>query len=120
MKKFIMMYSGNWNDEIDVDGFVIMNKSQSTYLKRFLKNFDSPISISLGFGDDVDYDNGRDLMDEISFQEITNEEGDVIRKIFGNSNDFGDNLILSIKDNADRNGKNFIFDRKTEETCEQI
>jgi len=109
MKNFIMFYSGNWNDEIDVDGFVLLNKTQMTYITKFLKKFKEPISITLGFGDDIEYENGKELLDEISFQEITIEESNIIQKFFGESNDFGDNLILSIKENANQNEMDFKF-----------
>jgi (p)ppGpp synthase/HD superfamily hydrolase len=102
-----MVYSGNWNEEIDVDGFVIMNKKETMYLSRFLKNFKTPISVSLGFGDYVEYDNGKELLEEISFQEIIPEEYSAITKFFNTSNDFGDNLILSIKEEAEREGIEF-------------
>lgn len=102
-----MFYSGNWNDEIDVDGFVTLNKTQANYISSFLKKFKEPISISLGFGDDVEYDNGKELLDEISFQEVSTEESLTIQKFFGESNDFGDNLILSIKQNAEQNSMEF-------------
>lgn len=107
MKNFMMVYSGNWNEEIDVDGFVIMNKKEMTYLSTFLRKYKTPISVSLGFGDYVEYDNGKELLDEISFQEISPEEYCSISKFFGTSNDFGDNLILSIKDTADTDGIEF-------------
>lgn len=107
MKKIMMIYSGNWNEEIDVDGFVIMNKNQMSYLSSFLKKFTEPISISLGFGDYVEYDNGKELLEEISFQEITNDEYNTINKFFGESNDFGDNLILSIKESAEEKDLEF-------------
>jgi hypothetical protein len=107
MKNFLMIYSGTWNDEIDVDGFVVLNKTQTTYLTKFLKKYKSPISVSLGFGDDIEYEDGKELLEEISFQEITPEEYDAVYKFFGSSNDFGDNLILSIKDSVERNDEEF-------------
>lgn len=103
----MMIYSGNWNDEIDVDGFVIMKKKQMSFLTNFLRAFKTPISISLGFDDYEEYENGKELLEEISFQEITQEEYDTINKFFSTSNDFGDNLILSIKEAADKEGINF-------------
>lgn len=104
-----MFYSGNWNEEIDVDGFVIMNKKEMDYLLNFLKKYKTTISISIGFGDYVDYDNGKELLEEISFQEISNEEFETINKFFGKSNDFGDNLILSIKEFANKDGIEFKY-----------
>jgi hypothetical protein len=107
MRNYMMIYSGNWNEEIDVDGFVIMNKTEMKYLTTFLRKFKTPISVSLGFGDYVEYENGKELMEEISFQEITPEEFETINKFFGNSNDFGDNLILSIKEQASKDNLEF-------------
>lgn len=109
MKNFMMIYSGNWNEEIDVDGFVMMNKKEMMYLSGFLRKYKSQVSVSLGFGDYVEYDNGKELLEEISFQEISSEEYDTINKFFGTSNDFGDNLILSIKDTAEKNDMEFKF-----------
>ncbi len=107
MKNFMMVYSGNWNEEIDVDGFVIMNKTEVLYFSKFLRNYKNQIAVSLGFGDYVEYDNGKELLEEISFQEITPTEYETIIKFFGSSNDFGDNLILSIKDNAMKENMEF-------------
>ena len=107
MKNFMMVYSGNWNEEIDVDGFVIMNKKEMCYLTSFLKKYKAPISVSLGFGDYVEYENGKELLEEISFQEISPIEYDTINKFFGRSNDFGDNLILSIKEDSMKNDIEF-------------
>lgn len=106
MKKYIMIYSGNWNEEIDVDGFVMLNKKDVQYLTNFLKSYKDSISISLG-SDYVEYDNGDELLDEISFQEINSFEYNTINKFFGESNDFGDNLILSIKESVNKNGLSF-------------
>ena len=111
MKIFIMFYSGNWNDEIDVDGFILLNKTQMSYIVGFLKKFKEPISISLGFGEDIEYENGKELLDEISFQEITTDECETIIKFFGESNDFGDNLMLSIKENAEEKGLKFELEK---------
>lgn len=109
--KVLMLYSGNWNDEIDVDGFVIMEKSFVSYIKKFLRNFDYTISIDIGFNETIDYDNGKDLLQEITFLTITNEESNIISKFFGKSNDFGDNLLLSIRNNGN---EEFNFEKNNE------
>ena len=113
--KVIMLYSGNWNDEIDVDGFVIMERNFVSYMKRFLKNFNYTISVDIGFNETVDYDNGKDLLQEITFLTITNDESNIISKFFGESNDFGDNLLLSIKRSSNDNGnEEFNFEKNNE------
>jgi len=107
--KYLMLYSGNWNDEIDVDGFVVMEKNYVSYMKKYLRNFNYTISVDIGFNETVDYDNGKDLLQEITFQSITDRETETISKFFGCSNDFGDNLLLSIKRASNDNGDE-IFD----------
>ena len=110
--KIIMLYSGNWNDEIDVDGFIIMEPSFVTYMKKFLRDFNYTISVDIGFNENVDYENGKELLQEISFQKITNKDADTLVKFFGSSNDFGDNLLLSIKRSSRDNGDDVFILKK--------
>ena len=81
-----MLYSGNWAEEIDVDGFVIMEKEYVSYMKKFLKDFNYTISVDIGFNEEVEYDNGRELLGEIEFIKITNKDSEIIKKIFGVEN----------------------------------
>lgn len=107
-----MLYSGNWAEEIDVDGFVIMEKEYVSYMKKFLKDFNYTISVDIGFNEEVEYDNGRDLLGEIEFIKITNKDSEIIEKIFGVENDFGINLLTSIKKSSEINGNDkFIINR---------
>jgi hypothetical protein len=99
--KYIMIYSGNWSDEIDVDGFVIVNSEFVSYMKKFLNDFNSSISIDFGFDDTIEYENGNELLQEISFEKITSKESEIIEKFFGESNDFGLNLLMSIKQSSE-------------------
>lgn len=99
-----MLYSGNWAEEIDVDGFVIMEKEYVSYMKKFLKDFNYTISVDIGFNEEVEYDNGRELLGEIEFIKITNKDSEIIKKIFGVENDFGINLLTSIRKSSEING----------------
>lgn len=102
--KYLMLYSGNWAEEIDVDGFVILEKDYVSYMKKFLKGFNYTISVDIGFNEEVEYDNGRELLGEIEFIKITNKDSEIIEKIFGSENDFGTNLLISIKESSELNG----------------
>lgn len=101
--KYLLMYSGNWSDEIDVDGFIIIDSEFVSYVKKFLKDFQSSISVDIGFNETIEYENGIDLLQEISFEKITNKESEIIEKFFGKSNDFGLNLLMSIKQSSKDN-----------------
>jgi hypothetical protein len=98
--KYLLIYSGNWSDEIDVDGFIIVDSEFVCYVRKFLKNFNSSISVDIGFNETIEYENGNDLLQEISFEKITNKESETIEKFFGKSNDFGSNLLMAIKQSS--------------------
>jgi hypothetical protein len=110
--KYLMLYSGNWNDEIDVDGFVIVENEFVCYMRKFLKEFESSISVDIGFNETVEYENGIELLQEISFEKITNKESETIEKYFGNSNDFGINLLMSIKQSSEQDDDTEVFNYK--------
>lgn len=107
--KYLLMYSGNWSDEIDVDGFVIVDLKLVFYMKKFLKDFNSSISVDIGFNETIEYENGNELLQEISFEKITNKESEIIEKFFGISNDFGLNLLMSIKQSSENNDGEEVF-----------
>lgn len=92
---YLLTYTGNWNDEISVDGFIIINNEVKKKIIKLLKNYDENIYIS-NDDDDIEYDNGKDLLDEISFDQINKDEELTIKKYFGDFNDFGYNLLLNL------------------------
>ena len=102
-ENYLLTYSGNWGDEIDVDGFIIIDNNYKNYITNYLTNYLYPIQVDIGFNESVDYDNGEELLQEITFQKITKNELKTIEKFFNSSNDFGNNLLLSITQSSKRN-----------------
>lgn len=94
-KKYILQYYGNWNDEITVDGYVLIDSIKKNKIEKILKEYEENITISVG-DLDIEYDNGNELLDEISFIEMSDDEEKIIDKYFGKYNDFGYNLFLNI------------------------
>jgi len=99
---YLLSYSGNWNDEINVDGFIIINNNLKNIIIDLLKNYDKTIYINNGGDDEIEYENGSELLDEITIDKITKDEVSIINKFFGNFNDYGYNLLLNI-DKLDEN-----------------
>ena len=93
---YLLTYSGNWNDEINVDGFIIINNDKKKIIIELLENYDETIYIGNGGDDEIEYENGKELLEEISFERITKDEIKVIDRYFGNFNDYGYNLLLNI------------------------
>lgn len=93
---YLLSYSGNWNDEINVDGFVIIDDKKKKNIQRLLKNYEDIIYFNNGGDDEIEYENGIELLEEMSFDKITEEESEIIEKFFGKFNDYGYNLLLNI------------------------
>ena len=94
---YILTYSGNWNNEINVDGFNLISNKNRTKIINCLTDYNDIIYISNGGDDEIEYENGKELLEEINFQKITNEcEINTIKKYFGDSNDFGNNLLIDL------------------------
>jgi len=94
---YILTYSGNWNNEINVDGFSLIDKKTKQRIVNCLNNFKDTIYISNGGDDEIEYDNGKELLEELNFEKITKEsEINTIKKYFGEYNDFGNNLLIDI------------------------
>jgi len=94
---YLLIYPGNWNDEISVDGFIIIDDQTKKKIVKLLKHYNDNIYISNGDSDDdTEYENGNELLDEITFDKIDDNEIPVIDKFFGKFNDFGYNFLLNI------------------------
>jgi len=93
---YLLTYSGNWNDEINVDGFIIIDSDKKDSIIKLLENYDETIYISNGGDDETEYENGKELLEEITFEKITKDEIKIIERYFGNFNDYGYNLLSNI------------------------
>ena len=95
---YILTYTGTWNNQINVDGFIIINKEKKKKIIKCLNDYDEIIYISNGGDDETEYENGKELLDELSFEKISNDfELKTIKKFFGEFNDYGHNVLLDIK-----------------------
>ena len=92
---YILNYSGNWNDEITVDGFVIIRKKDMHKIISSLEKYVDKVYINIG-DDELEYEDGNELLEEISFEPISTEDAEIIEKYLGKFNDFGYNLLVNI------------------------
>ena len=67
---YLVSYSGNWNDEINVDGFVMVSDHKKELISDLLTNYDETVYINTGGDDEIEYDNGSELLEEISFEKV--------------------------------------------------
>jgi hypothetical protein len=100
MEKVLLKWSSNWADEMDVEGFDIMKKTEWEEFKkkvRKMKNF----CVYIGTNEEIDYANGEDLLAEIKVKKISPEEERIIKKFVGST--FGFTSFLYVIEGYDEN-----------------
>ena len=83
MSKVLVKWSDNWADEMDVEGFVIMDNSEWKEFQETAKKVNSPISICVGTNEEIEYPNGDALLENITTKKLTSDEAKTITKFFG-------------------------------------
>jgi len=82
-KYFLVKWEGNWADEADFIGFTTMNEENWIQYKNRLEKHEESFEFSVGTNEEVEYENGKELLRDIRITEINENECDVINKIFG-------------------------------------
>lgn len=90
----LVKWDSNWADEMDVEGFIIMERKAWNEFKANARKITHPFSICVGTNEEIDYETGKDLLDELTGKDITPEEKSTIKKFFGESGGFTSFLNL--------------------------
>lgn len=80
----LIKWSSNWADEMDVEGFIIVNDEDLQMFKENLEKIDCPITISVGSNQWIDFENGEDLRKSVRVITLTEEQTKVVNDLFGN------------------------------------
>jgi len=104
-QKILVSWDTNWADEMDISGWSIMTEKEATEFKEKLKNIKSWFTICVGTNEDIEYASGKDLLDELEFKKITEEEEKIIKKFFGDS--FGHTDFLRAENDEDWDDDDF-------------
>lgn len=79
-----ILWESNWSDEMDVFGFSIVTKEKANLYKKELKKVKRELYISVGTNEEVAYEEGgSEMLEDMTFKKITEEEAKTIKKFFG-------------------------------------
>lgn len=81
----LIKWSSNWADEMDVEGFVIVNDEDLRLFKENLEKINDPITISVGTNEWIDFENGDSLEKTLHFRTLTEEQEKVMKELFADS-----------------------------------
>jgi len=91
MSKILLKYKDDWADEMDINGFLIVDKETYDKYMKLLKEWPNPyrpIEVYVGTNESVEFYNLRDFKDRVKKREISDEEAAFLTDIFG-GNSFG-------------------------------
>lgn len=110
MNRYLLTYSDNWADEMDIDGHVVLTEREYREFKKSLEQCDG-FCFCIGTNEDIDYDDGSDAEDVISVQKITEEEYKVLENLgllsAGFAEDFIEQLMQSVEDGDEEEDEDY-------------
>jgi hypothetical protein len=81
MSKVLLIWNANWADEMDIEGFSLYDKEEWEIYKKKLKT-KKRFGIYIGSNEEIGYESGEDLLEEITVKKITPDEEKTIKKFF--------------------------------------
>ena len=86
MSKVLVKWSDNWADEMDLEGFAVMESQEWKDIKKKFEKHDHGFDISVGTNEDIDYSDGKDFLRHIETKNISDDEAKMLKKLFGEGN----------------------------------
>lgn len=113
----ILLVSGNFNyaDEFDLAEWTTMTVGEFKEIVEHLKGIEDEFEIGFGTNEELRFDDGEDLLSQLSFEKITQEQSDVLDKLFGGSFDGGSGVfdrIWEMSSEYDENEDDNLFDKE--------
>jgi len=106
MKYYLFKYHDNWADEIDIDGYAIMNEKKKNKFEKsinHIKENNTGIYFYIGTNEEIDHATIPD--DLYDFVEISSDEYKTLKKLNITTMGFADSFIenvISFEDNTDQ------------------
>lgn len=104
MGRYLLTYSDNWADEMDIDGHIVLSEKKYLKFKKALEECEG-FYFSVGSNQGIKYDDAIDVEYVIDVQELTEEDYKVLNKLdllsVGFAEEFVSQLIDSIESNED-------------------
>jgi len=88
MSKLLIIFNGDWADEMDVEGFMIVSEECWKYKQLEWENTPFPQELYVGTNEAIEYDDIKEYLRDFKVKEISDEEETVIRKLFGLNSKF--------------------------------
>jgi hypothetical protein len=96
-QQLLITASVNYADEFDMTEFSVMTAGEFKQIVKGLRAYKDEISWGFGTNEEMRYDNGKELLDCLTFRTITDVEADVVDNLFGGEFDGGAGVFENIQ-----------------------
>ena len=96
----LIKWQGNWADEMEVCGFVVTSKEEADSYKKYLKDREDEFTLYVGSNQNITYNNGKELLEDLTFRNLTTAEFQVFKKHFSGDSTYiyyGDSSFTDVK-----------------------
>lgn len=90
MSKLLVIFTGNWADEMDVEGFMFVSEAAWEYKQKEWANTEFPVELGIGTNEELEYEKLSEYISEFKIQKVTEEEEQLIRKLFNMNSKWSD------------------------------
>lgn len=104
MGKYLVIFSDNHGEEFDVNGFRLMSEKEADKFEDLANNINFEFNYYAN-SECLSYSNGEDFLSRIEFKSISNEEYEILNKMFGNQFGMfiGEDFLLNVLNGEDNN-----------------
>jgi len=81
----IARFNSNWADEFGIESYSILEKPEFEKLKAYLKTIKTPITKCFGTNEEIEFENGQEVLDSIELEDISEDRARVICDTIGDS-----------------------------------
>ena len=82
-KNYLLTFEGNYADEFDMSEFITAKGDDVIDIIEQLKSYEDEFEIGFGTNEELRFDDGEELLGQISIKEISDAESDVLDRLFG-------------------------------------
>lgn len=96
MSKLLVTWCGNYADEFDMSGWLVMEQTDYDDMINDLIMYEGEISWYFGSNEEMQYESGADLASDFEAEKITDEQAKVLEDLFGGG--FGETRAFSARE----------------------
>lgn len=82
MSQFLIKFSANWADEMDLNGWDLYTRLEWDNVETAILGHKYPVTVSVGSNEEIEFENAKQLLDSYTVEQISDEDAAVLIRLF--------------------------------------